>query len=244
MAHTDGSSMARVGFRSICLMLAASVGLAALAGCAANSSASSASDPADRPVDEADTSVTSPRQAHAEEVFPFSTLREMRTFTDSWVHVRAVRERFAPTEGEGEGEGYKPRWVTFEVIDRAWQRESAEAVLDTFESELMGYAVSDGKDHPLSSGGPLVQIDREYLLGLVDFGDVVAPAAGRAVILVEGGRVVIPTDDIGRTGQGELASLDGMPVSEAVVRIAEADPLVPDEVSDPMQRLDMWQRSQ
>lgn len=232
--------MARFGFRSIGLMLAASVGLVALAGCAADSSARDATA---RSVDETDTSVISTRQAHAEEVFPFSTLREMRTFTDSWVHVRARGERFGAIEGDGDREGYKPRWVTFEVIDRAWQREGAEAVTDTFESQLMGYAVSDGKDQPLSIGGPLVQVDQEYLLGLVDFGDVIAPTAGRAVILVEDGHVVIPPDDVGQPGREELASLDGMPVSEAVERIATADPLVPDYVSDPMQRLEMWQRS-
>lgn len=224
-------------------MVAVSLGLAALAGCDADSSVTSASDANGRPVDETDTSVASPRQAHAEEVFPFSTLREMRTFTDSWVHVRAVGERFGATKGDGDREGYKPRWVTFEVIERAWQRDGAEAVLDTFESEVVGYAVSGGEDQPSSTGGPLVQVDRQYLLGLVDFGDVIAPAAGRAVILVEDDRVVIPTEDIGRSGQEGLASLGGVPVREAVERIAAAAPLVPDEVSDPMQRLEMWQRS-
>lgn len=181
-------------------------------------------------------STSSPFMVYAgSDAFPYSTLEEVRTFSDAWVRVVVTSERFGELEGDPEGtEGYRPRKVTLRVDETLWARPGfdppAELELET------GIAVSKGVEVPMiAEGGTDLEVDGTYLIGLLDYDGKVDLPSPRAIRRIEDGVLQapdVPVDDVMSRNTGDPESY--------VQAIAAAAPLVPDSVADPDDRLRTW----
>jgi hypothetical protein len=174
----------------------------------------------------------------ASERYPYETVGDRRAFTDGFVTVEATAERLGAVEGPNEDEGYVPRHVTVEVIERLWAREGIE-IPDSFETET-GIAVSDGKEYYLvGDGGTAVEAGKRYLMGIVLQADGTFEATVSAATLPLDGDNVLPPG-----GSDPTKRAAPVPVDEYVQGIVEAQPVVPDDVGDTEERLVAWQQQQ
>lgn len=182
-----------------------------------------------------------------EERFPYTTAEDARTFTDALVQVVAVDERIGEHDGEDPDEGYRARWVAFEVVEPLWYRQGVTRASKRFEAEVMGFAVRDGKSVPLTAeGAPVVAIGEQYLVGMLTYdGELTIASSVRSILPVVDGRIAVdiepPVADPRNTGRRDFRlDVDGLSVEQAAALISNAKPIFEDEIRDAEDRLERW----
>ena len=177
----------------------------------------------------------------ADEIYPYLTLADQRTFTDAFVTIDATSERLGEIEGYEDVEGYQPRWVEVRVVETHWKRDGIE-VPSNFESEH-GLIIGDGEATYLTYGAaPPLEVGRRYLAGLLrdpDTGEIDL-ASLRALHLIENGNVVPSGVELDPMGDPSVAVERPTPVETFVATIVETDPLVPDSIESGAERRRRW----
>lgn len=187
----------------------------------------------------------------AEERFPYTSLEDARTFTDAFVLVKAIEDRTSEVEG-GSNEGYRARWVTFQVVDHLWSRDNVPPVPERFEQEMIGLADRDGKDTKMSAdGAPFVSVGSHYVLGMLTTERTpMVTSAVRSILPVADGRIDVDLPKVAAHPDNHInldfrSKIDGMPVKDAIAIITSSTPAITDDIIDPEARLEQWlQRSE
>lgn len=177
-------------------------------------------------------------QATGETVFPFETLQDVRTFTDTLAVVHVTSEVIHEVEGEAKTEGYVPRSVELDVLDIIWARPGTSEPKRTLNILVTGYSFKSGELIPIVvDGAPLLEVGSDYLVALTDYGERgVGPVSSWAVMPLTGGVVSFakgPPHSLARR-------FAGWSPREVGALIADANPMIPDSVLGVEARLKAW----
>lgn len=148
----------------------------------------------------------------------FDSLSDWKSFADWVVVVRVTSEERRPDPAAAtSGDSTPSRYVHVTVERILWARDRRPAGSLTFLT--YGWIEASGQEVPVrAAGGPRLEVDGRYLMGMIAEPRVGALSAS-SVLPVAGGRVQVDGATI-----GFARSLDGLTVDEVATRLEAARP--------------------